>query len=161
MTNTQSKSRKLLLAGLSAFALLGAGIGATQALAMPHDGNGWTAERMEHRTDRMLKQVDATPDQLAKVHAIIEAAAKDVGPMKASMSGTHDKMRALLSAATIDTAAIDALRAQRATTMDQISVRMTKALEDAANVLTPDQRVKLAAIDTAHGEHGGHHHHHH
>jgi protein CpxP len=156
-TLTRGKGRKLLLAGLSAVALLGAAAGATHAYAKPH-GDGWSAERMEHRADRMLKRVDATPDQLTKVHAIIEAAAKDVAPIEASMSGTHDKMRALLAAPKIDTAAIDALRAQRTAAMDQISVRMTKALEDAANVLTPDQRVKLAAIDT---EHAGHHHHDH
>ena len=156
-TTTRGKGRKLLLAGLSAIALLGATAGITHAYARPHDGNGMTAERMEYRADRMLKRVDATPDQLAKVHAIIEAAAKDVAPIKASMTGTHEKMRTLLAAPKIDTAAIEALRAQRSTAMDQISRRMTTALADAANVLTPDQRVKLAAIDT---EHAGRHHHH-
>ncbi len=160
MTNIQTiargKGRKLLLAGLSAVALLGAAAGATHAFAMPH-GDGWSAERMEHRADHMLKRVDATPDQLTKVHAIIEAAAKDVAPIKASLKGTHEKLRALLAAPKLDTAAIEALRAQRVAAMDQISRRMTTAVEDAANVLTPEQRQKLAAIDTEHGEH--HHHH--
>ena len=40
--------------------------------------------------------------------------------------------------------------------MDQISRRVTTAMEDAANVLTPDQRVKLAAIDAEHGQHHRH-----
>ncbi len=96
LTTTQGKGRKLLLAGLSAIALLGATAGITHAYARPHDGNGMTAERMEHRADRMLKRVDATPNQLAKVHAIIEAAAKDVAPIKASMTGTHEKLIAVM-----------------------------------------------------------------
>ena len=53
-------------------------------------------------------------------------------------------------------AAIEALRARRIAAMDQISRRVTTAMEDAANVLTPDQRVKLAAIDAEHGQHHRH-----
>ena len=155
LTMTRGKGRKLLLAGLSAVALLGAAAGATHAYARPHH-DGWSPEHMEHRADRMLKKVDATPEQLTKVHAIIEASAKDVQPIRATLRGTHEKLRALLAAPKIDTAAIEALRAQRSTAMDQISRRMTTAVEDAANVLTPDQRVKLAAIDTERAEH--HHH---
>ena len=71
-TSTRGKGRALLLAGLSAVALLGAAAGITQASAHPH-GDGWSTERMEHRADDMLKRVDATPDQLTKVHAILPA----------------------------------------------------------------------------------------
>ena len=154
----QGKGRKLLLAGLSAVALLGAAAGATHAFARPHD-SGWPAEHMEHRAEHMLKKVDATPEQQAKVKTILEAAAKDVAPIEATLKGSHDKMRALLAAPKIDTAAIEALRAQRIAAQDQTSRRMTTAMEDAANVLTPDQRQKLAALDTERGEHRHHHHH--
>ena len=146
-TSTRGKGRALLLAGLSAVALLGAAAGITQASAHPH-GDGWSTERMGHRADDMLKRVDATPDQLTKVHAIIAATVKDVAPIRATLQAMHDKMRVLLAAPKIDTAAIEALRAQRIAAEDQISRRTTTAIEDAANVLTPDQRVKLAAIDT-------------
>ena len=71
-TSTRGKGRVLLLAGLSAVALLGAAAGITRASAHPH-GDGWSTERMEHRADDMLKRVDATPDQLTKVHAILPA----------------------------------------------------------------------------------------
>ena len=54
LTTTQGKSRKLLLAGLSAVALLGATAGITHAFAKPH-GDGWSTERMENRADHMLK----------------------------------------------------------------------------------------------------------
>ena len=106
----------------------------------------------------MLRRVNATADQQAKIHAIIEAASKDITPIRTSLRGTHDKLRTLLAAPQIDTAAIEALRAERSAAMDQISRRMTTAMEDAANVLTPDQRQKLAAIDM---DRDRHHHHRH
>jgi protein CpxP len=157
------RGRKLMLGGAAAIALLGAAAGVTHAVAKPHHGEGWTmdqslpVDRVEHRADRMLKRVDATSDQQAKVHAIIEAAAKDIDPIRATMTGTHDKVRALLAAPQIDKAAIETLRGQRVAAMDQISHRVTTAMEDAANVLTPDQRQKLAAIDSERAER--HHHH--
>lgn len=155
---SQNKSRTLLLAGLSALTLLGSAVGATRAYARPGDGHGWSTERMEHGTDRMLRRVNATAEQQTKIHAIIDAASKDIKPIRDSLHGTHEKLRALLAAPQIDTAAIEALRAQRSAAMDQISRRMTSALEDAVNVLTPDQRQKLAAIDI---DRGRHHHHRH
>jgi Spy/CpxP family protein refolding chaperone len=156
-TKFQHKGRTLLLAGLSALTLLGSAVSATRAYARPSDGHGWSTERMEHRTDRMLRRVNATAEQQTKIHAIIEAASKDITPIRDSLRGTHEKLRALLAAPQIDTAAIEALRGQRSAAMDQISRRMTSALEDAANVLTPDQRQKLAVIDT---DRGMHHHRH-
>ena len=159
MTDTPNKSRckgrKRLLAGLATIALLGAAAGASHAFAMPH-GNGFSSEHMEHRAERMLKKVDATADQQAKIKAIIEAAAADVAPVKASLKGSREKFRTLLGAPVIDTAAIEALRAQRVSAEDQISRRMTKALADVANVLTPDQRQKLAAIDAERSVHRHH-----
>jgi Spy/CpxP family protein refolding chaperone len=50
----------------------------------------------------------------------------------------------LLSAATIDRAAIEALRAEQVALADATSKRLAQALADTADVLTPEQRVKLA-----------------
>jgi len=149
------RTRQFLLGGAAAIALLAGAASLNHAFAQPHSG-GWSMEqgvpvdRIEHRADHMLKQVNATPDQQAKIHTIIEAAAKDIDPIRKSMSGTRAQMRSLLSAPQIDRAAIETLRAQRIAGMDQISQRMTKSLADAADVLTPDQRLKLAAIEAKH-----------
>ena len=111
---------------------------------------GVPVERIERHADHMLKQVSATPEQQAKIHAIIEAAAKDIDPIRKTMTGTRAAMRTLLTAPQIDRTAIETLRAQRIAGMDQVSQRMTKALADAADVLTPDQRQKLATIEAKH-----------
>ena len=149
------RTRKFLLGGAAAITLLAGAAGLTNAFARPHPG-GWSmeqgvpVERIERHADHMLKQVSATPEQQAKIHAIIEAAAKDIDPIRKTMTGTRAAMRTLLTAPQIDRTAIESLRAQRIAGMDQVSQRMTKALADAADVLTHDQRQKLATIEAKH-----------
>ena len=164
--NTQPKSfrtRKFFLGGAAAITLLAGAASFTDAFARPHPG-GWSMEqdvpvdRIEHRADRMLKQVNATADQQAKIHTIIEAAAKDIDPIRKTMTGTRAQMRTLLTAPQIDRTAIETLRAQSIAGMDQISQRMTKALADAADVLTPEQRQKLSTIEAKHDGWRGMHH---
>jgi len=50
----------------------------------------------------------------------------------------------LLSAPAIDRAAIERLRAEQIQGADAVSKRMAQAFADAAEVLTPDQRKKIA-----------------
>jgi Spy/CpxP family protein refolding chaperone len=50
----------------------------------------------------------------------------------------------LLSAPTIDRAAIERLRAEQMQATDAVSKRMSQAFADAAEVLTPEQRKKVA-----------------
>ena len=72
--NTQPKSfrtRKFLLGGAAAITLLAGAASFTNAFARPPHHEGWSMEqgvpvdRIEHRADRMLKQVNATADQQA------------------------------------------------------------------------------------------------
>ena len=156
MTTNQTlpgkRTRKLLLGAATAFALLAGGAGITQAVAQHAHGAGWSmdgsipVQKIEGRVDHMLKRVNATPDQTARIHAIIEAAATDINPIRKSLSGTRDQMRTLMAAPQIDRAGIETIRSQRATAMDQISQRTTRAMEDAADVLTPAQRQQIATF---------------
>ena len=143
--------RRLLLGGAAVLALLAGALGVAKAVEEHHHGmwgmqGGVPVQMIEHRADRMLNRVAATPDQQAKVHAIIEAAAEDIKPLAASMKGTHEQLATLLTAPQIDRAPVEHLRAERVATMDQVSQRVSKAAEDAAEVLTPEQRVKLKAV---------------
>ena len=142
------RTRSLLLAGFAALPLLGAASIAANAqptpgMQMPHHGHG---EGIEQHVDNMLKRVNATPDQTTKVHAIVQAAKTDIAPMRAAMRDSHKQMRTLLGAPQIDAAAIETLRAKESATRDQISRRVSAATIEAANVLTPDQRAKLATM---------------
>ena len=147
--------RRLLIGGVAVVALLAGAAGAARAWEGHHRmwnmRDGIPVQMIEHRVDRMLQKADATADQQARVNAIIEAAAHDIDPLRAEMVGTHEKALALLEAPQIDRAAIEKLRADRIAQMDQVSQRLSKAVADAAEVLTPEQRAKLGqAVEEFH-----------
>jgi Spy/CpxP family protein refolding chaperone len=96
--------------------------------------------RIDKRVDRALNGTDATTEQKQKISGILKDAFKD-------MRGLHDKraenrkaMEAALQAPTIDPARIEAIRVEQMKVADDASKRFTKALEDAGNVLTAQQR---------------------
>lgn len=107
---------------------------------------GWHHEGMDKHIDRILQRLGATADQKAKIHGIADAAKKDLEPLHAQLRDAHKQMHALLGAAQVDAAAIEALRVKEQGVHDQISRRISAALIDAANVLTPEQRAKFAAM---------------
>jgi Spy/CpxP family protein refolding chaperone len=97
-------------------------------------------ERIEKRVDKALTGTDATAEQKKKVADILGQTFKD-------MKGTHDQrvqnrkaMQEALQAPTIDAAKIESIRAEQMKIADASSKRFTKALTDAGNVLTVQQR---------------------
>jgi len=104
--------------------------------------------RIEDRADRMVRhlaiEVDATADQQEKLRAIVKSAVKDLLPMREKAQGFRERARELLTATTVDRTAIEALRAEQFALADQASRRVSQALADAATVLNPEQRKKIA-----------------
>lgn len=114
-----------------------------------HRGHGpMSQERMEERIDRMayrlVRSVDGTPEQEIKIRGIARAAAKEVAELRKQGRDLRGKGLELLKAPTIDRNAIESLRGQQMALQDAISKRMSTAMADAAEVLTPEQRAKLA-----------------
>src|SRR3954468_5490526 len=113
--------------------------------------------QMDEHVQRMVKhlavEVDATPEQQEKLNAIAKSAAHDLTPLRGNMKRTRQRALELLSADKVDHAAIENLRTAQLAVMDTVSRRLTQALAEAADVLTVDQRKKLA--DRA--QHFGHH----
>ena len=99
------------------------------------------AERM---ADRIVSAADGTPEQKQKIQAIAQAAITDLAPMREQMRAARREGLALLAAPTVDRGAIEALRAKQMAAADGASRRMARAMADAAEVLTPEQRAKLA-----------------
>jgi Spy/CpxP family protein refolding chaperone len=101
----------------------------------------------QDRVDRMVRhfavEIDATADQQDKLRAIAKSALNDLIPLRDKARATHERARTLLTAPTVDRAAIEALRAEQMAMMDTASKRVAQALADAADVLTPDQRHKI------------------
>ena len=146
----KSRSRWLIAGGVAVVAL--AGIGAAGAM-----GGGEAMGRhvmevgMRHGghfagrgLSRALDAVDATAEQEDRIWAIIDGARAELRPMMREFRDTREAVMELLAAPTIDRAAAETLRAGRIAAIDEASRKMTAAMLDAAEVLTPEQRAELA-----------------
>lgn len=139
--------RKLVLVS----SLLIAGVTGVGAIAHAGGGHGWGPggrggeAMMQKRAEHVLRSVDATPQQSARIEAIITDAASDLAPVRAAFGGTRGQFADIIGAAQIDRAAAEGLRAKRMVAADAASKRMLTAALDVAEVLTPEQRGKLKA----------------
>jgi periplasmic protein CpxP/Spy len=143
---------------------ISAGIGLT-AIAYGHGFGGWhrggpiDPAKVDEHIDRMLKhvyvEVDATEAQKQSLAPIVKGAVRDLLPLRDKMRDTRQQAVALLSQPTVDRDALEALRASRFELIEDGSRIITKALADAADVLTPEQRAKLAEhVRRWRGHHG-------
>ena len=103
-----------------------------------------SAKRINAMVGWVLADVDATADQKAKIGNIAQAALKDLMPLRDEHKTARAKASELLAAATVDRNAMEALRASEFKLAETASKRMTQAIADAAEVLEPAQRAKLA-----------------
>ncbi|MDZ5461013.1 Spy/CpxP family protein refolding chaperone [Azohydromonas lata] len=115
-----------------------------------HGGPGMGGRHME----RLLERVNATPEQRGKIRGIFDAAAADMRTQRDTRRQLHEQGLTLLAQPTIDTAAVEQLRQQMLAQHDLASQRWSKAMVDAANVLTPQQRTQLAALMREHAARG-------
>jgi Spy/CpxP family protein refolding chaperone len=94
---------------------------------------------------RIYTETNATDAQKAQINPLLHQAVTDMLPMHSGARDFHAQALALLSADTIDRAALENLRVEHIQVADQASRRITQAIADIAEVLTPAQRKLLAA----------------
>lgn len=145
--NDTSRFRKPLLLAAAALALV-ATVGA-KAYGWHHGhhrpmSDAAIAQHIQRGVKYVLSDVDATAEQKAKVTGILEAAAVDVHALREQHLAAAREVHALLAAPTIDRARLEAVRADEMKLADQASKRIVDGIADAADVLTPDQRARLA-----------------
>ena len=108
-----------------------------------------TPAEVEDRADRGIRHVavelDATNEQQEKLRAIAKAAVKDLLPLREKAQTARQRAAALLTQPTVDRGAIEAFRAEQMAMADAASKRFSQAFTEAAEVLTPEQRRKIAA----------------
>lgn len=99
------------------------------------------------RIDKMVEHLlsDGTAEQKARLSSIAKSAFADLQPLHRDFKASHEKARDLLMAPAIDRMALEQLRVQEVERVDQVSKRILAAVEEAAEVLTPEQRVRFAA----------------
>jgi protein CpxP len=169
MTQKTSAFRRLLLAGGFAATFAAGGLVLPAAAAMQdaaaehmdaHAGMGPMG--MDHaglhamiqaHLARMLAAAQASPEQKARIHEILMGAMHQIGPLHQKLAASHQDLHRILTASTVDRSALEQLRAQDMADADQASRVLVQALADAAEVLTPTQRAKLAAAAEHHPAH--------
>lgn len=148
--NGSRRTRWIVAGGVAVLAL--AGIGAAGAMG---GGDGMGRHMMQigmkhggpfagRGLERALDGVDATAEQEDRIWAIIDGARAELRPVMREFRDTRSTVMDLIAAPTIDRAAAEKLRAERIATIDEASKKMTEAALEAAEVLTPEQRAKLA-----------------
>lgn len=133
----------LLIAGLAGCAQPGHGPGGWHRHGHRTMDPAVMAQRIDRGVERMLSAVDATPEQKQKASAIAKQAAADLAPMRERMRNARQRGLEILSAANVDRAALEKLRADELQSAELASRRVTQALADVAEVLNPEQRAKL------------------
>ncbi len=113
----------------------GPGHGGMQAAAMVHIG-------------KLLDQVGASAEQKSRIHTVLQAGLAPMAGLHDEMGQTHARLHALLAAPTIDRGALEQLRVGEIARLDQVSHTVVQAIADAAEVLTPEQRARLATLMT-------------
>jgi Spy/CpxP family protein refolding chaperone len=117
-----------------------------------HDGGVFggplSPAQMDDRIDRMTKhmaiELDATADQQVKIANIAKAAVTDLRPLREKAHAARAQAVELLTAPTVDRSAIERLRGEQIGLAETASKRIAQALADAADVLSPEQRRKVA-----------------
>ena len=137
MTSLKTMMMALVAGSLAATA-------GSAAFARTDDGKAFDParfqQRIEKRVDKALSGTDATAEQKKKVSEIVGQAFKDQRGLHEQRVANRKAMQEALQAPTLDTAKIETIRAQQMKIADDSSKRFTKALTDAGNVLTVQQR---------------------
>jgi Spy/CpxP family protein refolding chaperone len=111
---------------------------------------------MERRLDKGLDMLKASDSQRTAVRAIFERMFTEMRPVHQEHKRLHDEIASAFAATTIDRVAIEKLRIQVMALVDQGSQIFSKALLDAGEVLTAEQRQSL--VKHLQDMHGRRHH---
>jgi protein CpxP len=100
--------------------------------------------RIEFATDWILSRVEASDEQRQQVKAIVQATAQDLAPMREQHHQNKQTMLQSLTQPTINRTALGDIRRAELQLVERASERMVAALADVAEVLTSEQRTRLA-----------------
>jgi len=152
-TTPNNRARSRRWTWLLALPLAGAlAVPAAQALAgQQHGGGPGGAEMGEfghfgggRRMGRMLDAAGATDAQRAQIKATWAALRPQLQALREQRMKLHGEIRKALTAPTIDTAQVERLRQQGVQLADRASTLVTQGIVQSAQVLTPEQRQKVA-----------------
>ena len=154
-------SLSVLLAVLLSIALIGGALlsGSFASASSLWEGHGhhrWrhhgasdpqvTQERVQHAASWLVRYVDANDEQADQLDAIIARSVEEVLALRDSHGSHRDALISLLQEPVIDRAALEEIRRAELELAESASRSLVQALADAAEVLTPEQRMELVEL---------------
>lgn len=146
-----------LIAVLMAVGIGTAGVVGTQAFG--NDSGHWRSHRgagmedpetmarnMERGIRHLAIEIEATPAQQAALIELAKGAAEDLHGFREMMQGQAGELAKLLTQPNVDGAAIEAFRIEKVEKVDQLTERLAKIAVEAGEILTAEQRVKIAEM---------------
>ncbi len=123
-----------------------------------HRHHGWKnkspeelAQRLQKGADKLLDRLDATPEQRARIKPMVDAAFKDLMPLRDLRHTLREDAVKILTAETVDRNALEALRARQLERVGEASKRLTTALADIAGELNVSQKSRIAQFAASRG----------
>jgi periplasmic protein CpxP/Spy len=107
---------------------------------------GIAGERAAFATDWILHRIDASEEQRQQMQAIVQAAVKDLLPMREQHRQYRQALREALTQPTINRDTLEEIRRAVLQLADAASSRLVEAIADGAEVLTLEQRAKLGEL---------------
>jgi protein CpxP len=126
------------------------GLGPDGGGEMGHFGGG------RRHMGKLLDAAGATDAQRAQIKAAWTGLRPQMQALRQEQSKLRDEMKKALTAPTIDAAAVERLRQQELKLADRSSALMTQGIVQTAQVLSPEQRQKVAAEIEKHHQNDKH-----
>ena len=163
-TSGDSKSkRRPFLKGLLTGGLVGTLVAGGVGAFAQHDGHGhfWKAgcghrqamrdpgvmrERADFMVEWTLSRIDASDAQRSEVKSVVQGAIEDLLQLRQEYESNRKAMMEALIQPEIDRDQLDRIRSAEVSLMERGSRRIVTALADAADTLTPEQRLQLAEM---------------
>ena len=114
-------------------------------------GRGEMGEFMAFRMHKLLDSVGATDAQKAQIKAAWQPLRPQLQAVHADGMKVRQQLAAALTAPTIDRAEVERLRKESLQLADRASTLFTQGILSTAQVLTPEQRQKVATELAQHG----------
>jgi protein CpxP len=148
----QMKSTRIRILTIGAAVTLAVAAAIAQGMHGMH-GHGGPDGDFHHMLAFFTDKLDLSSDQQAQVKAIWEKEKPNLEPLMKQMHQNHADMHALEASGPFDEAKTRALATQHAQTMIEVEVQHARIKSEMVQVLTADQKAKLAQFEAKHQEH--------
>jgi Spy/CpxP family protein refolding chaperone len=136
---------RILIAGLAVTLMAAVGFSQTvvKAAGPGHRGGGFGGPMMGIYADYL----DLTDAQRAQMKDIMTKEKPTIQPLMKQLAESHKQLRQLESAGAFDEAKVRAIATQQAQTMTELTVQKARIKSEMMQVLTPDQKDKMAKFE--------------